>query len=195
MQTTGARAGELLILPPFDNRNVHTRQHQLSRQHQPCRSPTSNHHSMRNRCHVSVHCITPNLAASGFEVGDAESPLNESDTQNFATLVLAAHSGRLAAMQAHDTVDDKQVTLLVAVNYVDEDGNPSDEASAANMGFVPFAVLLDTEDSNPFERFEPPEDDGKPHALVADLKSFSGLLDGDPAPGVAKGKDGLGGYL
>ena len=46
VQTTCARAGEVLAGPPLDNRNVHARQRQLARQHQPRRTASGDHHRM-----------------------------------------------------------------------------------------------------------------------------------------------------
>ena len=46
VQTACARAGEVLAGAPLDNRNVHSRQRQLARQHQPCRTTSGDHHRM-----------------------------------------------------------------------------------------------------------------------------------------------------
>jgi hypothetical protein len=42
-QTTCARAGKVLAGTPLDNRDVDARQRQLSRQHQPRRTASSDH--------------------------------------------------------------------------------------------------------------------------------------------------------
>ncbi len=46
VQAAGARAGEVLVGAPLDDRNVHARQHQLARQHHPCRTAAGDHHGM-----------------------------------------------------------------------------------------------------------------------------------------------------
>ena len=46
VQTTRARAGEVLAGAPLDNRNVDARQRQLARQHQPGRTSSGDHHRM-----------------------------------------------------------------------------------------------------------------------------------------------------
>jgi len=46
VQTTCARAGDVLAGAPLDNRNVDPRQRQLARQHQPRRTAPGDHHRM-----------------------------------------------------------------------------------------------------------------------------------------------------
>ena len=46
VQTTRARAGQVLAGAPLDDRDVHARQRQLSRQHQPRRASSGDHHRM-----------------------------------------------------------------------------------------------------------------------------------------------------
>ncbi len=50
VQTTRTPALQLLARTPLHNPNIHTRQRQLTRQHQPRRTTPSNHHRML--CHV-----------------------------------------------------------------------------------------------------------------------------------------------
>src|SRR5215204_576141 len=58
MQTACARAGEVLAGAPLDNGNVHARQRQLGRQHQPRRASSGDHHRMLGHSHTPVG-ITP----------------------------------------------------------------------------------------------------------------------------------------
>src|SRR5580765_842179 len=46
MQTACARAWKVLAAAPLDYGNVNSRQHQLARQHQPCRASSGDHHLM-----------------------------------------------------------------------------------------------------------------------------------------------------
>src|SRR5215218_6625308 len=52
MQTACARAGEVLAGPPLDNGNVHARQRQLARQHQPRRTSPGDHNRMLGHHHA-----------------------------------------------------------------------------------------------------------------------------------------------
>jgi hypothetical protein len=54
VQTTRARAGQVLAGAPLDNDNVHARQHQLARQHQPGRTTSSDHHLMLGHSHTPI---------------------------------------------------------------------------------------------------------------------------------------------
>jgi hypothetical protein len=55
MQTARARAGEVLAGPSLDDDDVHPRQRQLARQHQPGRTASGDHHRMLGHRHV----VTP----------------------------------------------------------------------------------------------------------------------------------------
>ncbi len=46
VQAARARAGEVLARAPLDDRDVHPRQGQLTREHQPCRTSSGDHHLM-----------------------------------------------------------------------------------------------------------------------------------------------------
>ena len=54
VQTTRARAGEVLAGAPVDDGNVDSRQRQLARQHQPCRAASGDHHRMLGHGHTPV---------------------------------------------------------------------------------------------------------------------------------------------
>jgi hypothetical protein len=51
VQTAGARPGQLLGGAPLDDRDVHARQRQLARQHQPRWTSSSDHHGMVRHGH------------------------------------------------------------------------------------------------------------------------------------------------
>src|SRR6185437_1458781 len=52
VQTTCARAGEVLAGAPLDDGNFAPRQRQLARQHQPGRTSSDNHHRMLGHRHT-----------------------------------------------------------------------------------------------------------------------------------------------
>ena len=54
VQATRARAGQVLVRAPLDDRDVHARQRQLARQHQPRRPSSGDHHSMLRHDSPSV---------------------------------------------------------------------------------------------------------------------------------------------
>jgi hypothetical protein len=58
VQTACARAGKVLAGAPLDNGDVHAGQRQLSRQHQPRRTSSGDHHRMLGHRHTPVG-ITP----------------------------------------------------------------------------------------------------------------------------------------
>ncbi len=55
VQTTCARAGEVLAGAPLDDCDVHARQRQLARQHQPCRTASGDHHRVPLRGRSSLY--------------------------------------------------------------------------------------------------------------------------------------------
>ena len=63
MKTACARADEVLAGAPLDNGNVDPRQRQLTRQHQPRRATSDDHHRMLGHRHTPVG-ITPTPAGS-----------------------------------------------------------------------------------------------------------------------------------
>src|SRR5438093_9975258 len=58
VQSTRARAGEVLAGAPLDNGDVDARQRQLARQHQPCRTSSGDHHRMLGHRHTPAG-VTP----------------------------------------------------------------------------------------------------------------------------------------
>jgi hypothetical protein len=52
VQASCTRAGEVLAGPLLGNGNVHARQRQLARQHQPSRTSSGDHHRMLGHSHV-----------------------------------------------------------------------------------------------------------------------------------------------
>jgi hypothetical protein len=68
VQTARARAGEVLAGAPFDDGNIDTRQRQLARQHQSCRTSSDDHHRMVGLRHIplgSAHFVTPQIFGFG----------------------------------------------------------------------------------------------------------------------------------
>src|SRR4029453_10979542 len=65
--TACARAGEVLAGATLDNGNVDSRQRQLARQHQPCRTSSGDHHRMLGHGHtprLSLGCDAGNLGVA-----------------------------------------------------------------------------------------------------------------------------------
>ena len=54
VQPACARTDEFLAGAPLDNGDVHPRQHQLARQHQPCRTSSGDHHRMLGHRHPPI---------------------------------------------------------------------------------------------------------------------------------------------
>jgi hypothetical protein len=63
VQTACARAGEVLAGAPLDNGDVDARQRQLTRQHQPRRTSSDDHHRMVGHRHTPVVPAATNSAA------------------------------------------------------------------------------------------------------------------------------------
>ena len=77
VQTTGARAGELLAGAPLDDGDVDLRQGQLARQHQPRRAASRDHHRMfshRGPCRST-------------DPPSATHPFDDSSLQNFWAVI------------------------------------------------------------------------------------------------------------
>ena len=55
LQTAGARAGQVLVGAPLDDRNVDARQPELTGQHQPRRAGAGDHHRVLGHRHTMVH--------------------------------------------------------------------------------------------------------------------------------------------
>jgi len=72
--------------------------------------------------------------------------LTTPDTQNFATLLLAASRGHLALLEVRRRSDQKAVAAVCAVGL---DG--------ADYLFTPLALMVEV---NPFEAFDPPDPEG-----------------------------------
>src|SRR5438093_4333122 len=66
VQSTRARAGEVLAGAPLDNGNVDPRQRQLARQHQPCRTSSDDHYRMlgHSHSHTPADITPPAISAS-----------------------------------------------------------------------------------------------------------------------------------
>ncbi len=63
--------------------------------------------------------------------------------KNFQTLKNAQSNDHLALLRAYDKKEGKEVTLICAMNLVEDE-----------YDFIPLAIMIE---ENPFERFEPPE--------------------------------------
>ena len=53
-QPACARAGQILVRPALNDRDVDPRQRQLARQHQPCRTSSGDHHRMLGHRHTPI---------------------------------------------------------------------------------------------------------------------------------------------
>jgi hypothetical protein len=63
---SGLTAGlsEVLAGAPLDDGNVDTRQRQLARQHQPCRTSSGDHHRMLGHRHTPVGAASPTIGST-----------------------------------------------------------------------------------------------------------------------------------
>src|SRR5205807_2332087 len=90
VQSTRARAGEVLAGAPLDNGNVDARQRQLARQHQPRRTAPGDHHRMLGHRHPPVG-ITPVATCPSHSSAAAAT------VSNWAATNSAERGGRSAA--------------------------------------------------------------------------------------------------
>jgi len=81
MQTAGTRAGEVLVGTPLDNGNVHARQRQLARQHQPGRTSSGDHHRMLGHRHTPAGS-TPTSAGRSAQSGGAHIRTSAPNSRN-----------------------------------------------------------------------------------------------------------------
>jgi hypothetical protein len=72
--------------------------------------------------------------------------MTEITKRNFQTLEMAFRAGRVCIMECFDRKAEDKAIIICAMN-----------SDSEGVELVPFAVLVDADKDNPFERFLPPE--------------------------------------